>query len=195
MFLSQPPHDDEVGKIHDKAREEDGYVANFLQLWSWRPDIHAAFSHARRLLNTTTTLSPREIAVLNTATASRLGDAYCSIAWGSKLADLSDAPTAAAVLRRGEPLEFSARERALHDWVALVLRQPSGTTGADVDALKAAGFSEREIFDATTLIAFRVAFCTVNGALGARPDRELADEAPPEVLDSVTYGRPVAEAR
>jgi hypothetical protein len=43
------------------------------------------------------------------------------------------------------------------------------------------------------LAAFRVAFSTVNDALGARPDRALADAAPPEVREAVSYGRAVDE--
>jgi hypothetical protein len=54
--------------------------------------------------------------------------------------------------------------------------------------------SEREIVDATLVVAFRLAFTTVNGALGAQPDRQLADEAPPQVLESVTFGRAIGEA-
>jgi hypothetical protein len=44
------------------------------------------------------------------------------------------------------------------------------------------------------LVAFRLAFTTVNDALGARPDRALAAEAPREIVESVTFGRPVDTA-
>jgi hypothetical protein len=56
--------------------------------------------------------------------------------------------------------------------------------------LRQAGLSEQEIFEATALIAFRMAFSTINDALGARPDPQLADRAPRLVRDAVTYGRP-----
>lgn len=191
MFLSDPPADEAVQALFDEAQSEDGYVMNFIRLWSWRPDIHAAFTHARQMLATTSSLSPREIAVLNSACASRIGDAYCSIAWGAKLAKLSDTGTAAALLLGDDVPAFTDRERVLVAWASAVIDDPSATTRADVDALKAAGLSEREIFEATLFVAFRRAFCMVNGALGARPDRRLADETPPAILSSVTYGRAV----
>jgi hypothetical protein len=53
--------------------------------------------------------------------------------------------------------------------------------------------SEQEIFEATVFIAFRLAFSTVNDALGARPDWQLAAAASPEVRDAVTFGRPTTE--
>ena len=192
MFLSAPPNDQRVQDVYDGANAEDGYVANYIRLWCWRPDVHAAFSDARALLVNQTSLSAREIAVLNSATARGLGDSYCSIAWGTKLANLIDSASAAAVLRREATPALSQRERALLSWAAAVVAQPNSMTRQDVGRLLAAGFSEREVFDATALVAFRLAFSTVNDALGAQPDRQLANGAPPEVLVNVNYGRSVA---
>ncbi|GGM26224.1 hypothetical protein ACFFX1_16725 [Dactylosporangium sucinum] len=41
-------------------------------------------------------------------------------------------------------------------------------------------------------VALRVAFSSVNGALGVRPDAFFRESAPQPVLDAVTFGRPVA---
>ena len=194
MFIADPPPKDTVQTLFSEAQTEDGYLQNFVRLWAWRPDIHLAFSDVRKRMASTTLLSPREVAVLNSTTASRRGDAYCSIAWGSKLADLSDAETASALLRGESVPAFSARERALVVWASAVVKDPNGISRADVETLKAAGLSDGEIFEATVLVAFRLAFSTVNGALGARPDRRLAQAAPPAVLASVTFGRAVDDA-
>jgi alkylhydroperoxidase family enzyme len=74
-------------------------------------------------------------------------------------------------------------------WSRQVVHDPNDTTEADVDRLREAGLSEREIFEATTWIAFRMAFSTINDALGARPDPQLAEKAPRLVREAVTYGR------
>jgi hypothetical protein len=47
-----------------------------------------------------------------------------------------------------------------------------------------------EIFEATAFIAFRLAFSAINDALGAAPDKQLADAAPGPVRAAVSYGRP-----
>jgi hypothetical protein len=44
----------------------------------------------------------------------------------------------------------------------------------------------------TLYVALRIAFSTVNDALGARPDRRLVEAAPAAVHDAVSYGRPTA---
>jgi uncharacterized peroxidase-related enzyme len=193
MFLAAPPEDRAVQALYDEARSQDGYVANYIKVWAWRPEVRTAYDETRQLVASQTSLSAREIAVLNSTTASRLGDSYCAIAWGSRLAELTDATTAAALLRRDETPELSERERALVSWASAVVEHPSNTTQTDVDALRAAGLSDRDVVDATLLVAFRLAFGTVNDALGARPDRQLAEAAPQAVLSSVTYGRAVDE--
>lgn len=134
-------------------------------------------------------LTPREIALLVCASVRALGDSYCSIAWGSRLAKLVDPSVAAEVLRGVDAPALTGRETALRRWADQVVHHPNGTTAAQVEALRAAGLSEREILEATVYVAFRLAFSTVNDALGAPPDAELVAAAPPEVLATVTYGR------
>jgi uncharacterized peroxidase-related enzyme len=191
MFLSNPPEDDAVRTIFADVESEEGYVMNFVRLWAWRPDIHVAFSKVRHLLASTTQLKARDIAILNATTASTIGDAYCSIAWGAKLAKLSDTATAAALLQGNDATALTERERALQAWAKAVVSDPNSTTREDVTAMQAAGLTEAEIFEATLFVAFRLAFSTVNDALGARPDRRLAQEAPAPILASVTFGRAV----
>jgi len=87
------------------------------------------------------------------------------------------------------PAEMSGREAALATWAHKVVGDPNSTTAADVDELRDAGFNEREIFEATALIAFRLAFSTINDALGTRPDRQIAEAASPEVAALVDFGR------
>jgi hypothetical protein len=70
---------------------------------------------------------------------------------------------------------------------------PDGTTESDLDGLRDAGYDDPQILAITLFISLRMAFSTVNDALGARPDRELLDAVPPQVRDAVTWGRPAEE--
>ena len=103
-----------------------------------------------------------------------------------------DPSTAAAVLSASSSEALTPREEALAAWARKVVGNPNGTTAQDVGALRAADCSERDIFEATTFIAFRLAFSTVNDALGVEPDRQIAEAAPPEVQNAVRYGRATA---
>jgi alkylhydroperoxidase family enzyme len=87
---------------------------------------------------------------------------------------------------------LSPRDRALVTWARKVVRDPNATTAADAQALRDAGLSEREIFEATVFVALRLAFSTVNGALGVEPDREVAEAAPAHVRAAIGFGRGAA---
>jgi alkylhydroperoxidase family enzyme len=116
--------------------------------------------------------------VLVVSTASTMNDSYCSLAWGARLAELTDDVTAAQVLSGESAPGLSERETALADWARCVVGDPNGISSSDVARLRNAGFADREIFEATAFIAFRHAFSTINDALGAAPDHQLAEEAP-----------------
>jgi alkylhydroperoxidase family enzyme len=125
-----------------------------------------------------------------TSTAATLSDSYCSLAWGPRLAELSDDETASQILSGDPAPGLPDREAALAAWARQVVRDPNATTSDDVVQLREVGLGDREIFEATSFIAFRLAFSTVNDALGAAPDKQLVDEAPELVRAAVSYGRP-----
>jgi uncharacterized peroxidase-related enzyme len=176
--------------MYEHDRSEDGYVWNVTRLWAWRPDVQEAFAALRAALMDASSLGERDWAVLVAATAAQRNDSYCSLAWGAKLSRLADAQTAAEVIRGRPAPGLSPREAALAEWAAKVVDDPNATTEADVERLREAGLGDREIFEATTFIAFRLAFSTVNDALGAAPDRQLAEAAPEPVRTAVAWGRP-----
>ncbi|WP_149256925.1 carboxymuconolactone decarboxylase family protein [Actinomadura sp. K4S16] len=191
-FLAAPPPTDEARHMFDEDVADTGHVMNTSRLWAYRPDLVAGLFELLREAGTAAGLSFRERGVLVAACASAAGDSYCSLAWGSRLAEASDAGTAAAVLR-GTDNGLTARERAMAGWVRKVAGSPHATAGEDVQELRDAGWDDPEIFAITVFAALRIAFSTVNGALGARPDAAFRATAPPAVLDAVTYGRPIED--
>lgn len=176
--------------IFDADISEMGFVMNVSRLWAHRPEAMAALFELMHLVTSARPFTDRERGVLITACASAFGDSYCSLAWGTKLAGLAGPQLAAGILR-GEDDGLTAAERAMATWARRVARDPNGTSAADVAELRLAGFSDSDIFAMTVFVALRVAFSTVNDALGVRPDAEYRSEAPAAVLDAVTYGRPI----
>jgi uncharacterized peroxidase-related enzyme len=193
MFLAEPPQTATVTAIYDEERASDGYVGNNTRAWCYRPDVMQGYVDLRARLVNDSTLTEREIAILVTAMAGALADSYCSLAWGARLARLAGEGVAAAVISDAAPVEgLDPREAALARWARTVTRDPNATTAEQVDELRAVGLTDREIFEATTFVAFRVAFSTVDSALGAQPDHQLAAAAPPAVRVAVSFGRPPA---
>jgi uncharacterized peroxidase-related enzyme len=193
MFLGEPHPNYANSALYSRDIADDGYVSNFTRLWAWRPDVFDAFFGLRKLLTEQATLSLRERSILVCATAANLGDSYCALAWGTTLASECSPTTAATVLQCNETPELTLRDKALATWAGKVVNEPNAIKAEDVDRLRVAGLSDAEIFDATVLVAFRLAFSTVNDALGAQPDYQLASAAPLQVREAVVYGRSVSE--
>ena len=138
-------------------------------------------------------LAPADVALLFAATAAARSDSYCSLHWGAAFAGHVDAETASNLLA-GSVDGLDDRSAALADWARRVATDPNSTTQADVERLRALGLTDKQILEATLLIAVRLAFTTVNDALGAEPDAQLATGVPAAVRAAVDFGRPPAQS-
>jgi uncharacterized peroxidase-related enzyme len=196
-FLVVPETTAEAQRSFDEDIAELGYVMNTSRLWAYQPETATALFNLLQLAHSADRLSVRQRGILVAACASAFGDSYCSLAWGKKLAGESDPQTAAGVLR-GDDRGLSEPERAMARWARRVARKPNATTAGDVQALRDAGFTDSQIFTITVFVALRLAFATVNDALGIRPDAALRTTTPSAVLDAVrdavTQGRPIDNA-
>jgi uncharacterized peroxidase-related enzyme len=188
--LDPPAPDDGVRKLYDEDVADHGYVMNLTRAWAHQPATHDGLFALMRQATSPLALDARRRALLVTACASAFGDSYCSLAWGARLAAASDPGTAAGVIR-GDDQGLSPAERAMVGWARAVASNPNATTAADVQALRDAGFADQEIFAITVFVALRLAFATVNEAVGVRPDAQLRTSVPAAVRDAVTFGRPV----
>ncbi len=192
-FLAEPETTATVQAMFDEDIAEMGFVMNATRLWAYQPSTCAHLFDLMGEAFRASGLSFRHRGLLVTATAAALGDSYCSLAWGHKLASADAAGAAAAVLR-GDDTDLTPAERSIVAWARRVVRDPNAATSADIADLRDAGLSDGQIFAITAFVALRLAFSTVNDALGARPDAELLDLAPAEVVEAVSYGRPPAQA-
>lgn len=188
-FLSEPPITPEAQALYDDDLAQNGYVWNVSRLWAYQPGTVEQLFELMSQAFKPSGLNFRQRGILVAATASTLGDSYCSLAWGAKLSAASDAALAGGVLK-GTDIGLTDQEKAMASWARKVARDPNATTTADVQELSDAGLSDEQIFSITTFVALRVAFSTVNDALGVSPDAQLVDSLPAAVTASVTYGRP-----
>ncbi len=187
-FLEEPPLTSRAQALYDEDMTNDGFVWNVSRLWAHQPE---AMDHLFDLMSEAfkpSGLSFRHRAILVAATASTLGDSYCSLAWGGKLACASGPELAAAVLA-GCDDGLTEQEAVMASWARKVVNDPNTTTSADIQRLRDAGLGDAQIFAITLFVSLRLAFSTVNDALGAHPDAKLVASLPPDVVTVVDYGR------
>ncbi len=185
-FLDDAPTSPAVQQLYDDDRAGGGFVMELTRLWAHHPAAHDGLFALLTVVGEP--FSMRERGILVAATAATLGDAYCSLAWGTKLSEAASPEIASAVLD-GSDSGLDDAERALAGWARKVVNDPNVTTRDDVEALRAVGYGDEQIFALTAFVALRLAFSTVNDALGAAPDAELVARAPREVAAAVTWGR------
>ena len=190
-FLAVPELSADVERIYDVDVEQFGFVMNLSRMWAHQPAIHDGLFDLMGQAVSAGSLTFRQRGILVVACASTLGDSYCSLAWGKKLSGAAGAGLAASVLR-GDDDGLDATEQALARWARKITHDPSSTEAHDIQALRDAGYDDAQIVAVTAYVALRIAFATVNDALGAQPDHELREATPAPVRDAVTYGRPVA---
>ena len=191
-FLDDPPVSPQVQALFDEDLAEDGFVWNVSRLWAQQPDTLQGLFELMSGAFKPSGLTFRQRGILVTAAASTLGDSYCSLAWGGKLAKASDATLAAGVLTAADA-GLTDQEKALAAWARKIAKDPNATTPADIQALRDGGLDDGQIFAVTTFVALRLAFSTINDSLGAQPDAQLARSLPEEVREAVTYGRPTSQ--
>jgi alkylhydroperoxidase family enzyme len=187
--LKQAPVSAAAQRLFDEDLADEGYVMNVSRLWAYQPDVLSALFDLARTA-TAGRFDIRQRAVLVSASAGAVGDAYFALAWGNRLAARAGADTAAGVIN-GDDSGLTAAEQAMAAWARTVVRRPGETTPADLDALRAAGASDEDIFAMTVFVGIRIAVMVINDALGVPPDAELRDAVPGAVRDAVTFGRPV----
>lgn len=170
-----------------------GYVMNLTRVWAHQPALRDGLSAVVDQAAAAAGLTMRDRGVLISAGASAVGDAYCSLAWGNRLAAVTGGEVAAGVIAGGDG-GLDRRERALAAWARWVASDPNGVSAGDIDGLRDAGYADAEILAVTVFVALRMAFAAVNDALGAAPDHQLVEAATTPMRRAVNFGRHPADA-
>jgi SAM-dependent methyltransferase/alkylhydroperoxidase family enzyme len=180
LLLADAVATPEVQALADDDIAALGFVTNATRLWMHDPALHDQLFDLIIGSGRATGLSVAERAVATIVAAAEVGDTYCPLAWGQKLAKETTPELAASVLGGSVDL-LDDRGKALAAWALQVARDPQGVTNAELDGLVRVGFDDRQILNLTLFIALRIAFSTVNGALGARPEPAYAEYVDPVV--------------
>src|ERR1700722_9487270 len=90
-FLGEPPVSAQVQELYNDDLADSGYVWNVSRLWAHQPDTLKRLYELMSQAFTPSGLTFRQRGILVAAATSTLGDSYCSLAWGGKLGQASDA--------------------------------------------------------------------------------------------------------
>jgi alkylhydroperoxidase family enzyme len=183
IFLGDAPGSVAAAALAEEDLTDFGFVTNATKLWMHDPDLVEKLFDLIGSTARSAELSFVERGIATITGAGAAGDPYCPLAWGTKVAEVADAGLAASLVSGSDDL-LDARGRAIAAWARLVATDPRSATSADLAPLFAAGYDRAQILRLTLFVALRLAFSSVNGALGAVPEQDYVDLAPAEVREA-----------
>lgn len=165
----------EVTEIFERTRERFGHVRNSQRVSATNPHLAVAqdkLSHAvQRAPGISLSDFDRELIAVVVSAQNRC--APCLFVHSALLRELTgDAVLIARLEINDRHVDLSPRHRALADYARKITVAPHEIVPADIDALRAAGLTEREIFDAAAVAAYFNFSNRINNALGIEPDTE-----------------------
>jgi uncharacterized peroxidase-related enzyme len=179
-----------VRKMYDEVHADLGYVSNWAQAYSLRPEVR--YGWAALISSIRGNLSTRRYELVTLAAARALGSSYCALAHGKILASqVFDVPTVTSIVQSSGGTALEPAEVAMMQYVEKIVRRADQITEKEIAGLRSHGFTDEEIFDIAAAAAARCFFSKLLDALGVEPDASFND-LDPALREALTVGRPVA---
>jgi uncharacterized peroxidase-related enzyme len=166
--------DDVRAKILE-VQEKAGFVPNVFLAFAHRPDeFRAFFAYHDALLLRDSGLTKGEKEMIIVATSGANQCLYCVVAHGALLRIYEKKPLVAdQVAVNYRKADISERQKVMLAFALKVALQSSELAEADYAAVRAAGFSEEDLWDIGAIAAFFALSNRMANLIGMRPNDEF----------------------
>lgn len=163
----------------DKCVEKIGYVPNVLLAYAFdMPKLNAFAAMYNDLMLAPSGLSKLEREMVAVAVSAVNRCYYCLTAHGAAVRSLSGNPELGEqIVMNYRAARLDPRQRALLDFAVKLTETPHAVEEADRAALRAVGFSDRDIWDAAAVTAFFNMSNRIATATDMRPNAEYLTQA------------------
>ena len=191
-FIQTIPEDQagsDVKKMYEANKADFGYLPNYVQAFSLRPDVMAAWGQFLGTLNRN--MDARRYELVTLAAARALHSSYCMLAHGTvMLQKLFSPEQLTRIAQDYQTADLTPAEVAMMAFAEQIVLDATAVTQAHIDLLRQHGFTDTDIFDITTTAAARCFFSKTLDTLGAVPDEAFMalDE---NLRQALTVGRPI----
>jgi uncharacterized peroxidase-related enzyme len=156
----------------DKCMERLGFVPNVLRAYAFdMPKLEAFVAMYNDLMLAPSGLSKLEREMIAVAVSSHNRCYYCLTAHGAAVRGLSNDPVLGELMVMNyRAARLDARQRAMLDFAVKMTAEPWAIEEPDRKALRAAGFSDRDIWDIAAVTGFFNMSNRVASATDMRPN-------------------------
>ena len=171
--------DEDLRKYFAVCQDKLGMVPNVLQSYAVVPErLRGFIAMYNELMLSEMGLSRLEREMIATAVSSENKCFYCVVAHGSAVRELSGDPALGELMAINyRAADLSPRQRAMLDFAVKMTRTPAEVEETDRQALRDAGFAERDIMDIASVAAFFNMTNRASTALDRMPNPEYHAKA------------------
>jgi len=150
------PFDEDIAAYFAKCQEKLGLIPNVLQAYSFdQAKLRAFMAMYNDLMLAPSGLSKMEREMIAVAVSAENKCVYCLTAHGAALRQLSGDPVLGDVVGFNYRVaDITEKQRAMLDFAVKLTTHPQQMSEADRAALRDAGFSDRDIWDISSVAAF-----------------------------------------
>ena len=180
----------DVKKMYEENSADFGYLPNYVQAFSLRPDVMTAWGQFLGTLSHY--MDARRYELVTVAAARALHSSYCMLAHGSiMLQELFSTEQLTRIAQDYQTADLTPAEVAMMAYAEQIVLDATAVTQAHIDTLHQHGFSDLEIFEIATVAAARCFMSKTVDALGTEPDFEFMalDQT---LRQALTVGRPIS---
>lgn len=192
MFLQSIEEDEATGRvaeIYEKQKAQLGFVMEAAKCFTAHPDLLPIYTDFSDRIRAGFSLGLREWRLITLIAAKQIPSTYCSHVYGKQLIDdLGSKEAVVAVQSDFRKAGLPDKDVAMLSYAEKVARDASGISQADIDALRAAGFSDRQICDIALCAAFRCFVSRFFDAVGAGTEPAFID-SDESFRSAMTVGR------
>ncbi len=173
------PLPDSTQQYFDICQEKLGLVPNVLQAYAFdisKLNTFTAMYNDIMLADSGLSKLEREMIAVVVSSINRCW--YCQVAHGAAVRALSGDPTLGeAMVMNYRVADLDRRQRAMLDFAAKLTTSSAEVEEPDREALRQAGFSDRDIFDIASVVGFFNMTNRVASAIDMRPNDEYHAQA------------------
>ncbi len=193
-FLKTVAEEEADGDVADQYREDVervGHLPNYSRTFSLHPQAYRAWRDL--IASIAKPMDERRYELTTLTAAASLRSSYCALAHGSILEERFLGPEEVAQIARGDGSSvLDPTEALVVEFAAKVAVDATSVGDDDIHRLRAAGLSDRDIFDVVLAAAARSFFSKVLDATGTLADAEY-NAMDTDLREALTIGRPISD--
>ena len=176
--FGEPPESElpeDIAELYRANREKIGFVPNVFRAYARRPEHFRAFmSYHDVLMKAPSGLSRAEREAIVVAVSSENACQYCMTAHGAALRILGKDPILAEqIANNWRTADLTPRWRAMLEFASSVNEPGFAATDAEIETMRAAGFSDDDVWDIAAIAAFFGFSNRMAGLMDMRPNPEF----------------------